>query len=235
MIVLTGESHLAAVRKGASDRSDVTFWPLGKGGSVATPFFRHDPLTKSVSTFVSGWRNRTYCKDTLTFNGEQAVVGLTMPLNTSRILRDYSWHTHVPWHLQKTDAEFPLSEAVVDAMMAQDYKHALAFVAALQACQIKTVVIEAPHFFEIGRDRRPARLEVRAYIDAHYRATVRTKLGELGADVIDQPLATLTAIGSTKSEFAHENPTDTTHGNTAFGALMFEKIISYGEKAKFLK
>lgn len=234
MILLTGESHLGAVRQGASDRSDVTYWPLGKGRSVATPFFTHNPHAKSVSTIVSDWRNRTYAKDTLTFDGAQALVGLSMPLNTSRILRDYSWHSHVPWHLQKFDTESPLSEAVVQAIMAQDYGHALAFVAALQACHIKTVVIEAPHFFETSPYLKRVRLDVCTYMDAHYRATVRAKLGELGVDVIDQPSHTLTAIGSTKPAFSHKNPKDTHHANPAFGALMFEKIIAYGEKAGFL-
>lgn len=234
MIVLTGESHLAAVRFGAPDRGDVTYWPLGKGGGVTTPFFTHDQQAKSVSTIVSGWRNRTYAKDTLTFDGAQALVALSMPLNTSRILRDYSWHTHVPWHLQKSDTEFPLSDSVIQAIMAQDYGHALAFVVALQACDIKTVVIEAPHFFESSPYLKHARLDVCAYIDAQYRATVRTKLAALGVDVIDQPSHTLTAVGSTKPAFSHKDPKDTHHANPKFGALMFENIIAYGAKAGFL-
>ena len=234
MILLTGESHLSAVRLGASDRIDVTYWPLGKGGSVATPFFTHDPHTKSVSTIVSGWHNRTFDKDTLTFDGAQALVGLSMPLNTSRILRDYSWHSHVPWHLQRFNTEFPLSEAVVQGIMAQDYGHALAFVAALRACHIKTVVIEAPHFFESSPYLKRVRLDVCAYIDAYYRATVRAKLAALGVDVIDQPSHTLTAIGSTKPLFSHKNPKDNHHASSEFGALMFEKIITYGAKEGFL-
>ena len=140
----------------------------------------------------------------------------------------------MPWHLQKLDTEYPLSEAAVQVVMAQDYGQALAFVTALQACDIKTVIIEAPHFFESSLHLKPARPDVYAYIDALYRATVRAKLDALGVDVIGQPLHSLTEIGSTKSEFGHRNPNDTHHANPDFGALMFEKIIAYGEKAGFI-
>ena len=74
MIVLSGESHLSAVRLGAirlgeADRSDVNYWPLGKGNVVPTRFFDHDLHAKSVSTIVPTWRNRVFSKDTLTFDG----------------------------------------------------------------------------------------------------------------------------------------------------------------------
>ena len=234
MIVLTGESHLGAIRRGTADRDDVTYWPLGMGGSVATPFFTHDVSANAVTTTVSGWRNRTFTKDTLTFGDTQALVGLSMPLNTSRILRDYSWDTHVPWHLKKSDTEAPLSDAVVQATIAQDSDHAVAFVAALQACGIDVVVIEAPHFFESSPYLERMRLDVCAYVDALYRTTVRAKLAAMGVDVIDQPPQTLTPLGSTKAEFSHETPKDTYHASRAFGAMIFKDIIAYGTKAGFL-
>ena len=176
MIVLTGESHLGAIHRGGTENPALTYWPLGAGGEVATPFFHHAPETSSLHTTVKGWRNRVYSKETLSFDGSLALVALSLPLNTSRILRDYSWGTHVPWHLQKTQVETPLSDAVVQSLCEQDYRHALAFIAGLLACEIPIVVIEGPHFFEHAPYLKTHRLDVCSYIDATYRKAVRTKL-----------------------------------------------------------
>ena len=132
------------------------------------------------------------------------------------------------------DTELPLSDSVVQAIMAQDYGHALGFVATLHANDIKKVVFEAPHFFESTPRLKSARLDVFAYIDLPYRTRVRAKLATLGVDVIDQLSQTLTEIGSTKPEFSHRDPKDNHHANAGYGTLMFENIISYSTKTGFL-
>ena len=234
MIVFTGESHLGAIRRGGTENPALTYWPLGAGGEVPTQFFRHAPETSSLHTTVKGWRNRVYSRETLTFDGSLALVALSLPLNTSRILRDYSWGTHVPWHLQKTQEETPLSDAVIQSLCEQDYRYAIAFIAALRDYGIPVVVLEGPHFFEHASYLKTRRFDVCSYIDATYRKAVRTKLAEMNVDVIEQRPETLTALGATKAAYKHENPKDSHHANAKFGALVFKDLVGYAEKADFL-
>lgn len=235
MIIFTGESHLGAIARSAPEtRVNATFWPLGKGSMVKTPFFEHDVATKTVRTVADGWRNRVFSKETLTFNGSQALIALSMPLNTSRVFRDYSWNTHVPWQLQKTKAEIALSDTVVDTLFAQDYGYVLKFVTALQACDISVVAIEGPRFFGIAPYLKRHRFDVCAYIDAHYRKTVKAKLFALGVDVVEQPPKTVTDRGTTDVAFSREDPKDTYHANEKFGSLMFEEVITYAKTAGYL-
>ncbi len=116
MIVITGESHLGAIVRGAPRNAGVTFWPLGAGKLVTTPFYTHDAAAAAVHTHVRKWRNRTFSLDTLDFNGAPALLALSLPLNTSRILRDHAWDTHVPWRLKKSPDEVALSDGVVLAI-----------------------------------------------------------------------------------------------------------------------
>ena len=234
MIVISGESHLGAIRLGAPAHPDVAFWPLGAGKPVTSPFFVHDTQAHTVTTTAPRWRNRVFSKDTLTFDGSTALVALSLPLNTSRILRDYSWGTHVPWHMQKSPQEAALSNAVVAAILHQDYQYTIGFVSALLACGIKVVVIEGPHFFDDAPYLQRSRLDVCIYLDALYRKTVRKELAKLGVDVIAQRPETLTEQGLTKSDFDHEDPKDAHHANAKFGTMIFEDILAYGKDNGFL-
>lgn len=230
MIVLTGESHLGAIKRGAPENPTVLYWPLGPGGQVVTPFFDYNAEANSVRITAPNWRKMSYSKDSLTFDGTQALLALSMPLNTSRILRDHDWVTHVPWHLVQSPDEAPLSDAVVAAILEQDYRYSIAFVEALLACGIQVVVIEGPHFFEHARYVKRMRLDVVTYIDTQYRETVIAKLAHLGVDVIRQRSETLTHQNSTKKKFKHESSTDQHHASAKYGTLVYEDLIAYAAK-----
>jgi hypothetical protein len=228
-ILLTGDSHLSALRRGAdllpdaADRDRLVFWPLGVGGALRGVVHAHDPGARRVTTTAPVWRNRVFSPETIGAVGADVRLAVSLPLNTSRILREHGWKTHVPWALAA--AEFPVSDRVLDAMIDIDSRHALAMLRDLAQVWPDVVVIEAPRFFARMARRDLLRPEVCAHVDAAYRARVGAALQGLGIPVIAQPSATVEAPGMTRAEFALEDPKDDTHTNAAYGALALQDLL----------
>jgi len=228
-ILLTGDSHLGALRRGAdllpdaADRDRLVFWPLGRGGALRQAVHAHDAAAQTVTTLAPAWRNRVFSPQTLRAIGDGVRLAVSLPLNTSRILREYGWTTHAPWRLAV--GEFPVSDRVLDAMIDSDSRHALNLVRDLAQVWPDVVVIEAPRFFARTALRDGLRPEVCAHVDAAYRARVGAALQAAGVAVVAQPAATIAAPGLTRAEFAHDDPKDDHHANGAYGALALQDLL----------
>lgn len=233
-VILTGDSHLGALKRAldAADdpglRERVTLWPLGPGGAARQPVHRRDPDSGTVTTIARPWRKRSFSAATLSEPGADALLVVSLPLNTSRILRECSWASHVPWRLAQDD-EIPLSEAMMAAMIEADSRHALDFVRDLAALWPATAVLEAPRLFPNADFLARKRAEVCRHVDAAYRAQVRQALEAAGIAVIDQPPETLTPDGMTDLAYDHEDPDDTHHAGTAYGALALQAVLAHAE------
>lgn len=228
-VLVTGDSHLGAMRRAwDTDREryePISFAPLGRGGLVPTAFFEVDETSETVRTIAPDWQNRSFAaKDLHDTDGIDLLV-VSMALNTSRILRDVSWHTHVPALMVQSPDESPLSDAVVEALFLQDCEYAIAFVAALKAAGIRVAVLEAPRLFARAHVLKRQRLDVSLRIDEWYRAFVKGALRDKGVPVIGQPVQTLTSSGLTRAEFDHENPKDSHHGGIPYGKLALDSIL----------
>ena len=227
-IILTGDSHLGPLKRGMMldrgiEAATVTFWPLGKGAGARQAFF--DVGAEGVTTHFRSWHNRTYTPDAMAEISPDAVLVVSLPMNTSRILRDYSWHSHAPWRLAKE--EIALSDAVVSALIEQDSQYAVEFVLALKKIWPRTAVIEAPRFFRNASYLESQRFEVCRYVDQLYRAQVGDRLGAAGVDVIAQPRETITVDGATDLAYDHENPDDDHHGNAHYGLAALRAVLAY--------
>ncbi|RMC36116.1 hypothetical protein C9E81_05270 [Paracoccus alkanivorans] len=206
---------------------DVSFLPLGKGSAVPRKFYEHDAEAGIVRTIAPGWQNTEFTAGMQKSSSQRQLLVVSLPLNTSRILRDVSWHTHVPWQLRRSEAETPLSDQLVERLIDQDSRYAIGFMTALIAIGLDAVVLEAPRFFETASYLPRTRLEVCQYIDALYRERVRAGLAAAGVGVIDQPAETISDRGTTRLEYDHEDPRDTHHANALYGQLALDRILSY--------
>lgn len=225
-VILTGDSHLGPLKRSmALDPSlasaPLVFWPLGKGAGAREAFF--DVGLQGVTTTYSKWHNRTFSNQSLAEVSTDALLVVSLPLNTSRILRDYSWNRHVPWRLVK--GEIALSDAVVSAMIEQDSQHAINFVIELQRIWNSVAVLEAPRFFRNASYLDHYRFDVCSYIDQTYRAQVSARLHTAGIKIIVQPSETIASDGTTDLAYDHENPDDDHHGNMKYGLATLRAVI----------
>lgn len=237
-ILFTGDSHLAAIRKSLDPTvaeklpGFVDFAPLGRGGEAVTDFFSVLDCGLSVTTHGDGWRNRTFSRETVQINGQEAVLVLSMPLNTSRILRDYSWARNVPWSFKSKNIEIALSDTLLHELISYDSGNSIRFAVALQNAGVDVVILEGPRFFENADYLESCRFEVCQYVDEAYRRYVGRVLSENGLEIIAQPPQTITDYGTTNLEYDHPDPSDNHHANVAYGGLVLEHVIEFAKSSR---
>lgn len=234
-VLVTGDSHIGALKRAQDAAADqfghISFRPLGSGLHVPSTFFEYDPERGTVTTTVERWNNMTFTapdspdRGGPDFGPDLLIVSL--PLNTNRILRDYSWHSHVPWDMQRSTREIALSDAVVGDIIDQDSSQAIAFLKALQAIGLNVAVLEGPRHFPHSRFLKHKRADVCMAIETRYRARVCRALVAAGIPMIAQPAQTVDAQGRTHADFRHENPEDTNHASAKYGGLALESIGAY--------
>lgn len=227
-ILLVGESHIGAVKRGYNEEPErfpwMSFASLGKGRIATTRFFEVDETKERVLIISEHWNKLEFSK--LDKDVPDLLV-LSLPINTSRILRDVSWDTHVPWRLRQSDHETPLSDAFVNRLIDQDSGYAIDYTVALAELGMNVAVLEAPRFFEDAGYLKHCRLDVIQFIDKLYRQRVVDRLGEKGVGVIPQAPHTISDMGATKMEFDNERQGDVHHANLVYGQIVLEQIQNY--------
>lgn len=228
-IILTGDSHLAAIKRGADlledprVRSRFVFWPIGSAAVARAAFHDRDQRNGSVTVVPSRSSPLVFSQASMVAVGPDASLVISLPLHSVRFLRFYSWETHVPWRHARE--EVALSDRMVEEMIDEDCLHAVAFVRDVAQVLPRVHVLEAPRLFgnsNVLKERRP---EVLLDLQEAYRERVRTKLAKLGVPVIDQPSETITEDGMTDLAYDNENPGDQYHANGAYGKLALEAVL----------
>tara|TARA_R110000868_G_scaffold375711_1_gene640383 strand:+ start:24303 stop:25037 length:735 start_codon:yes stop_codon:yes gene_type:complete len=235
-LVITGDSHLAAISQGAEILDECTtllsFLPLGGGHLAPQQFFRVDPATRRVEITIDGWSPVAF--PVASADGgllTDALYVVSLPCNTSRFLRDYDWTTYVPWQFKNSPDEIPLSDAIIEKIICSDAATAVAFVAQLKAVGLDTCVVEAPRYFAHAAHVRSMRPEVCTYLSARFLTFVRDRLHRCGIPVVEQPESTIGPDGSTLPRYRHPSPEDEHHASAEYGALMLERVLSFARTA----
>jgi hypothetical protein len=230
-VLLIGDSHLGAIKRGQrlepSRSTWLSFENLGKGRVAKTRFFEVYEAAGCVRITADEWNKLEFFGAGRTERPVPDLLVVSLPLNTSRILREFSWDTHVPWRLKLKDGEIALSDAFVDGLIDQDSRNAVDFVFALSDIGLSVAVLEAPRFFEDAGFLKTCRLDVIGYIDKAYRQRVGQTLESKGISVIPQAPHTISDLGSTKMDFDNERPEDAHHGNATYGTIAIEQIQTY--------
>lgn len=231
IVVVTGDSHCAALKfgfdrlKNMPSSLDIRFRPLGGGGQVPTPFYALEDGGSTVKIVCPRWWPRRFPDPEIDHNRNEVVYAVSMPLNTSRILRDFPWGDFVPWQVRNPD-ERALSQKLFEAVLWTDAKYAVEFIGALVNVGLNVVVLEGPHFFSDSPYLRHARMDVCRYVSNSYRAMVRARLAEHSVSIVNQPPATLDENGCTQLRY-HKDERDAHHGNAAFGEIMMTELTNH--------
>jgi hypothetical protein len=233
-VLITGDSHIGALKRAQNLGNDtriaeLDFLRLGEGYVSRLDFFAVDTVANEVRVTHPEWTNHSFSNRTLNKDEDHQLLVVSLPINSSRILRDCSWQRHVPWRLKKKPAEAPLSDALIDAIIEQDCGKSLNFIAALSTVGVKVAVLEGPRFFEHARYLKAKRLDVCLDIEHRCRDYATKRLNAIGVDVISQPKATISTIGTTHADFRHENPKDRHHANVEFGRLACHAVLDYAD------
>jgi hypothetical protein len=230
-ILLIGDSHLGAVKRGYDLHPErypnISFASLGKGGVATSRFFEVDETGDSVRITAETWNKLEFSRAGQRDKPVPGLLVLSLPLNTSRILRDYSWDTHVPWFLKRDEHEVAISDAFVEGLIDQDSCHTIDYAVALSDLGISIAVLEAPRFFEDAAYLKRCRLDVIQHVDRLYRQRVGQRLAGHGISVIPQPPQTIGDLGTTRMAFDNEKPRDVHHANAAYGQLALDQIQSF--------
>lgn len=236
-LALIGDSHLGAMKRAFELSPELAagrplrFHAFGPGGEATRPFFTVSPSGGHVATTAPRWRNLTLDRQSFAGpEGQGALIALSLPLNTARILRTVSWDRHVPWELQLSEAEIPLSRQTVQALIEQDSGHAVAYARAVAALGLSLVVIEGPRCFAHAPYVKRLRPEVCLEIDSRYRVAVGAALTEAGIAVVPQPAGTITPEGFTDPAFRHENASDAHHANAAYGRQVLRAVLAHAAR-----
>lgn len=233
-ILLIGDSHLGAVKRGYNLEPDrypgISFSGLGKGGVARNRFFEVDDTGDSVRITAESWNKLEFSRSGMGDTPLPDLLVISLPMNTSRILRDFSWDTHVPWLLKRHESEVAISDAFADCLIDQDSCHATDYAIALSSLGISVAVLEAPRFFEDAIFLKRCRLDVIQHVDTLYRERVGQRLAPHDIGIISQPPQTISDLGTTKMAFNNENPRDVHHANAAYGQLALDQIQSFAAK-----
>jgi hypothetical protein len=222
---MVGDSHLGAIKRAydVAPVGQIAFRPIGAGSIVYEKFFRVDEAKGKVIVKTRRLGQIRLPLDTED-TGADAVYAISLPLNTSRILRDYDWRNYVPWNLVRKASEKPLSDEAVLRLIRSDTDRAIAFAEALADRGLEVIVIEAPMFFEDAPYLSRQRLDVCLEVARRYCDYVIGRLSARKIRVARQPRSTLTKDGTTDMAYHHEKPNDIHHGNTIFGVAMLQEI-----------
>ncbi len=201
------------------------FWPLGGGGALRQPCHSYDADSLVLTITSPVWQRHIYSRETIGSVGAGTIVFLSMPLNTSRILRDFAWDRFAPGPVARD--ETPFSEKLVDGLIDMDSTHAVRLAQDLSKIWPNLVVVEAPRFFANAGYLGKHRFEICQHVDDVYRKRVRGQLSASGIAILDQPANTITEAGTTDLFYDNENPLDDHHASAAYGRLVLEQMMTY--------
>lgn len=232
-ILLTGDSHLGALRRAVERLSDerqkdrFVFWPLGTASATSAPLHVREAGDDAIRITAPAWQDRRFSRDSIAEVGADALLVVSLPLHTTPFLRDHAWHTHAPW--QVAVQEVALSSGFLDTLAEAGSRHALALVLDLARIWPAMAVLEPPRLFPDSPFLAKARPEVCRAVEAAYRGSVRRRLAQAGIAVIDQPPVTITDQGMTDPTYDNENPQDRHHANARYGSLVLAGILAHSD------
>lgn len=229
-VLLTGDSHTAALNRGHQallagglwpGAVDLTIRPLGAGHLTRDAFFvdRGDH-----AELVTPEYRRQFDRLPLASDGPGVVYGLSAPLHSVRIWRHPGWRHRVPAALRSDPggAE-PVSSGLVRRIVLDDQRHILALIEILLRTRRGVFVVEAPFPFRHHPALRDTAPDVVLHLDEVYRRTIGQELQALGVPVVSVPRDCLDG-GFMRDDFAQTG--DPHHGNAAYGRLMMERVAA---------
>lgn len=235
MIVITGNSHVNALRLGAiqlgaevagMSAREVRIGMLGNGKFTHRQFFREcesgaaivqpeyvEALTALTGADVVGQPGVTY--------------GICLGFHSPPVFRQPMWQVSALSEDVENARMRPISSAVFEAMVEHNNRYMYSFFDALGKAGVDFFVISAP---PPRRDHpclaRTPQSTVIA-VDAAFRASVARHLESKGVQYVMPPSETYDDDGFLLDGLAMKAPRDVHHGNADYGRLMLKKVLEF--------
>lgn len=235
-ILLTGDSHTAALRKGQiaieaeslwPERFRLSIQPLGGGHLTCEPFFidRGDHAEITVAAY-----RRQVQRLPMNDDPPGTIYGVSAPLHSVRLWRHPAWQHFAPAAMAGAASGTPVSSGMMQRLVLDDQRNVLDLLALLKRLDKRVFVIEAPYPFHHHPAMRKTSRDLVRFVDGFYRNLVRRELMRLEVPVVAVP-AGCVEDGFMLDRFAQ--PGDHHHGNQHYGRTMMDEVLAFLDRDGF--
>lgn len=233
MIVITGDSHINAIRLGAVALGpevarlasrEVRIGMLGNGRHTLRPFFsKCDAGAKLAHPQYATALRALIGSDVIGGGGK--TFGVCLGFHSPPVFRHPMWHQSRLVADWKGPPERPVSDAVFEVVVRSINQHIYAFFDALVSAGVDFFVISAPpprrdHYCMA---KTPA--SVVLSVDRAYRALVAKHFDSIGVRYVLPPEDVYAEDGFLLDGFAMRVPRDFHHANSLYGEKMLRRIL----------
>lgn len=232
--IITGDSHVRALRLGISSLPESAIGDLGKFSlgmlGIARWFFEEFFYTNPAGvSFTREDFNDAFMgltgKSTIT-EGDDTLYGFCLAFNSVHIFRHRMWKFYSPWNLAKKYKRTPISDQVFERIWKSHTCYMFEFLAALKALNVDFFVIAAPPPRRDHPCIQETSKEIVLEVDRRFRELSIAKLKLMGVPVITPPAWAYGEDGFMAGEFEERSPGDYHHANLQYGRRLFIEEVS---------
>ncbi len=232
-ILLTGDSHTAALRKGQiaieaegrwPEQVRLSIRPLGGGQLTCEPFFvdRGDHAEITAAAY-----RRQVQRLPMTDDVPGTIYGLSAPLHSVRLWRHSAWQSFAPATMVGTVSGTPVSSGMMQRLVLEDQRYVLDLLALLKRLGKRVFVVEAPYPFHHHPALRKTSRDLVRYMDQFYRNLIRRELTRLAVPIVAVPNQCV-EDGFMLDLYAQ--PGDHHHGNQRYGETMMDEVLAFFDR-----
>lgn len=224
-INVIGDSHLRILKSAQADVEGADRFhlqPLGSGLAIPTAFFEE----RSGAVEIVNESYREWIRTILgpIENGQPLLV--SAPLHPVRVWRHADWRDFCPLPDCSDCGRRHLSTRLVEEIIDADSTSPIRFCEALAKLGYRVYAIEAPRPFRHHSAVEANGPRTVLYLDDFYRRRVKARLAQGGVTVIECPEHCYEDEGFMLDSYRHDHPSDEHHGNRAFGAEVWKRILA---------
>ncbi len=221
-VLIVGDSHTGALERGRAllEQQDalprgVTFRivPLGTGARMDRPFWQD----RGDHAVVVDKHYRQRLARIPPDDPRPDAIGLSMPLWPGRVMRSLLTEGTLPYGIAAQGRV--ISRALLRRIVEADMVHTMGLARFLQGQGLPVFVVEPPGVFRDYRFAAPGLGPVVA-LQTAVHAIQRAEVAAAGLPVVAVPADAFDGDGVMRESHRHEDPTDLSHANAAFGAMM---------------
>ncbi len=229
-ILLTGDSHTAALRKGQiaieaegrwPEQVRLSIRPLGGGHLTCEPFFvdRGDHAEITAAAY-----RRQLQRLPMDDDPAATIYGLSAPLHSVRLWRHPAWQSFAPAAMAGGVSGTPVSSGMLQRLVLEDQRNVLDLLALLKRLGKRVFVVEAPYPFDHHPALRKTSRDLVRFVDRVYRDLIRRELTRLAIPIVAVPVRCV-EDGFMLDVYAQ--PGDHHHGNQRYGETMMDEVLAF--------
>ena len=227
-ILLTGDSHTAALRLGQvaiesegrwPEKVRLSIRPLGGGHLTCEPFFIDRGDYAEITTAAY---KRQMQRLPMDGDPEGTIYGVSAPLHSVRLWRHPAWQSFAPAAMAVPGT--PVSSGMIQRLVLEDQRHVLDLLTLLRRLGRQVFVVEAPYPFLHHPAMRKTSRDLVRFVDGLYRKIIRRELARLAVSIVAVPNRCV-EDGFMLEDYAQLG--DHHHGNQRYGQMMMDEVLTF--------